>query len=390
MIDASVLEGRALAGMRILDLTRLLPGPFATMLLADMGAQVDKIEDPGAGDYLRAMPPLVDGMGAAFRTLNRGKRSVVLDLKKPEGRHLLMRVLPRYDVLIDGFRPGVMARLGLDYATLAEVQPGLIQCAISGYGQTGPLATRAGHDLTYLARAGVLGVTGPSGGAPAMPGMQAADVGAALYAVIGVLGAWITRARTGRGSFVDVSMCESAMGFSLFALAPALAGLTARRGEELLSGGIAPYHVYATKDGGAVALAALEPKFWSAFCAAVGIPLRMDALAPGPHQAALIEELEGLFVSKTRAEWEAFSLVHDVCLEPVLAPEELKRDPQHTFRRSFVEARDVAMTQMSTPAGVPEPSAKAPKQGEHTDAVLYEAGLRDAEIDALRSARIVG
>ncbi|MDQ3036341.1 MAG: CoA transferase, partial [Myxococcota bacterium] len=172
------LERRPLSGLRVLDLSRLLPGPFATMILADLGARVDKVEDPAGGDYLRFMPPMVGDpaegtpMNTAFHLLNRGKRSAVLDLKKPEGQDALRRLIPRYDVLIESFRPGVMARLGLGYETLREAHPGLVYCAITGYGQDGPAAQRAGHDIGYLARAGVLGLTGPEQGPPQVPGVQ--------------------------------------------------------------------------------------------------------------------------------------------------------------------------------------------------------------------------
>ncbi len=237
-----------LAGVRVLDLTRLLPGPFASLVLADMGASVDKVEDPGGGDYLRHMPPQTGGESSIFLALNRNKRSMVLDLKKPAAQAALLDMLPSYDVLLEQFRPGVLDRLGLPWEKLAAKNPRLVGCAITGYGQDGPLAKRAGHDLNYLARAGVLGFQGPAGQPPAVPGFQLADVSGGLYAVIGVLGALRERDRTGKGSFVDVSMLESAMGFAISGFGTLFGGVTPARGAEPLAGGIAPYRTYETKD----------------------------------------------------------------------------------------------------------------------------------------------
>jgi len=382
-----VLDARPLAGVRVLDLSRLLPGPFATLVLADLGAQVDKIEDPAGGDYLRMMPPLDDGMCSVFRMLNRGKRSAILDLKKPAGRDAFLRLVPRYDVLVESFRPGVLQRLGLGYEVLAEANPGLVYCAISGYGQTGPLSGRAGHDLNYLARAGVLGLTGPEGNAPQVPGVQLADIGGGgLFALVGILSALEARHRTGRGRMVDVSMCEGALTFAAFGIGAWLGGQRDPRGGAVLMGGIAPYNTYATKDGRAVSLGALEPKFWFAFCQGVGLEPGMDALMPGPHQAEWKARVADKIAERTRDEWESFAAAHDCCLEPVLDPDEVVADPQHTFRKMFVGAAGAAAPQIRTPLAPPARGARAPAQGEHTVAVLEEAGFRETEIAALRDA----
>jgi len=383
-----VHEERPLAGIRVLDLSRLLPGPFATMVLADLGAQVDKVEDPAGGDYLRLMPPLVGSMNATFHALNRGKRSLVLDLKRPDGREAFSRLAARYDVLVESFRPGVMKRLGLGYDALAERNPRLVYCAITGYGQTGPLADRAGHDLNYLARAGVLGVSGPTGGPPQVPGVQVADVGGgALFAVAGVLAALEARHHTGRGRFVDVSMCEGALAFGLYGIGNRLAGVATPAGDDVLTGGIAPYGTYLTKDGRAVSLGALEPKFWTAFCVAVGIPPDLQALALGPHQAEWKSRLAGIFAGRTRDAWAEFARAHDVCLEPVLDPEELPGDEQHASRGIFLEGPtgDGSFPQPRTPIARPA-AAPAPRQGEQGPAVLADAGFGPEEIAALQAA----
>lgn len=390
---ADELEKRPLSGLRVLDLSRLLPGPFASMVLADLGARVDKVEDPQGGDYLRFMPPTVGGadghaaMNASFHLLNRGKRSVVLDLKKREGQEALLRLVPRYDVLIESFRPGVMDRLGLGYERLRAASPGLVYCAITGYGQDGPAAHRAGHDIGYIARAGVLGLTGPDAGPPQVPGVQMADIaGGGLFAVSGILAALHARARTGEGRLVDVSMCEGSVMLAAFGMMSALAGdLGHAHGRGPLNGGIAPFETYRTKDGRAMALGALEPKFWVAFCAGVGIAPSMDALMPGPHQVEWKARLADVFAQRTRAEWIEFSEKVDCCLEPVLAPEEVPGDPQHVARRMFVtaDAGGVPLAMPRTPIASEVAAGAAPTQGRDTREVLREAGLGESEIDAL-------
>lgn len=387
---------RPLAGVRVLDLTRLLPGPFASLVLADLGARVDKVEDPGLGDYLRQMPPMAGDASGAFFALNRDKRSLVLDLKHPEGAALLRRLARSYDVLLEGFRPGVLDRLGAGHDALLRENPALIICAITGYGQDGPLAQRAGHDLNYLARAGVLGVTGPADAPPAVSGVQMADIaGGAMWAVIGVLAALQRRAATGAGGVVDIAMCEGALPLAAFALG----ALTANedpspRGASVLDGGIAPYNTYRTRDGEGVALGALEPKFLMAFAAGAGVELDADALRPGAHQAALRARLAEVFASRTRAEWEAFARAHDCCLEPVLSPRELLDDPQHRARGVFFPlagADGVARTVFRTPvgAGADVPHTAARPAGADAAEILRDAGVGDDEVRALRGAGVI-
>ena len=372
----------------MLDLTRLLPGPFASLVLADLGAQVDKIEDTGAGDYLRLAPPLVGDTSGLFLALNRGKRSCCLDLKKASAQAAMLRMVERYDVLFEQFRPGVLDRLGLGHAKLLERNPRLVVCALTGYGQDGPLAQRAGHDINYLARAGVLGFQGPTGAPPQPPGFQLADVGGGLWSVIGILAALHERARTGTGRVVDVSMVEASMGFASASFGQLLAGHVPARGDESLTGGIGIYGAYATKDGRHVSLGALEPKFWMAFCAGAGLEADLSAVMPGPHQAALKEKLRALFASRTRAEWEEFSRKHDCCLEPVLEPGELRGDEQLKARGLFFEMDSPwgRIGQMRTPlAARGAEHAPPPRLGEHTDAILREAGLDAAAIAAMRA-----
>lgn len=374
-----------LGGLRVLDLSRLLPGPFATLVLADMGAAVDKLEDAASGDYLRHMPPQVAGEAAAFHALNRNKRSLVLDLKQAAGRDALLRILPRYDVLFEQFRPGVMARLGLSPEALLAAKPDLVVCSLTGYGQRGPLASRAGHDLNYLATSGLLGAQGPAGAPPQVPSFQLADVSGGLWSVIAILGALRERERTGRGAHLDVSMTDGLSGFGIPALVGALAGQPTCRGDDALSGGIAPYGVYETSDGGFVTLAALEPKFYLAFAALVGLEADMGALVPGAHQVALKARLAAIFRAKTRAEWAALAAEHDVCIAPVLAPEELRESPHHAARGLVFELDTPRgpVPQLRLPITPDAPFAPPPRVGEHTREILEEGGLTPAEIEGL-------
>jgi len=378
----------ALAGIKVLDLTRLLPGPFASLVLADLGAQVDKIEDTGAGDYLRNMPPMVGDASGMFLALNRNKRSACLDLKKKSAQAALLALAERYDVLIDQFRPGVLDRLGVGHPVLAGRNPRLVICSLTGYGQDGPLAQRAGHDINYLARAGVLGMQGPAGAPPQVAGFQLADMGGGLWCVVGILAALHERARTGKGRVVDVAMSEASMGFAFSGFGQMLAGHRPARGEEPLTGGLALYGVYATRDGKYVTLGALEPKFWTAFCEGAGLEADPGAHFPGPHQGAVRDRLRALFATRTREEWEAFGREHDCCLEPVLDPDEALRDEHLHARGVFFELDSPwgPLAQLRTPV-TPRAAAHVapPRQGEHTDAILREGGIDEATIAAMRA-----
>ena len=388
-----------LAGVRVLDLSRLLPGPFASLVLADMGALVDKVEDVSGGDYLRHMPPLVpgnepDGVATSgmFLALNRNKRSASLDLKKPAARDALLRMVSQYDVLLEQFRPGVLDRLGLSHATLRAKNPRLVVCALTGYGQTGPLAHRAGHDINYLARAGVLGFQGPADGPPQVPGFQLADVSGGLWSVIGILAALQSRATTGEGSIVDVSMVESSLGFAAAGFGALFGGQAPERGNDALTGGLAGYATYATKDGQAMSLGALEPKFWLQFCQGVGLEPDMGGMMPGPHQVALKARVAEIFRGKTRAEWEAFALERDCCMEPVLTPAEVTRDAHLAARGVFFDMPSPwgTLPQFNTPLTPRDRThTPPPRQGEHTADLLREAGYTDAEIAALRADKAI-
>ncbi|HEX6021118.1 MAG TPA: CoA transferase [Solirubrobacter sp.] len=346
----------ALAGIRILDLTRLLPGGFCTLLFADFGADVIKVEDMGAGDYARADPP-------AFAALNRGKRSIQLDLKSDAGREAFLRLVPDADVVIESFRPGVMDRLGVGWDVLREVNPKLVYCAITGYGQEGPLSARAGHDLNYLARTGVLALSGDD--RPTQASVQIADVaGGALMAAFGILAAL----RTGKGQFVDISMADGALSLLAMTAAQLIAGgPPPRRGELVLGGRLLCYRPYRCADGW-VSIGALEPKFWAAFCNGVGRPdlIEHQFDAPGSEAHA---QVEAICLQRTRAEWDAFNAEHDCCVEPVLELDEALED-------AHVRARGmVAGSLLGDPIRLSETPADPfrgppPGLGEHTDELL--------------------
>ena len=302
-------EFTPLRGLKVLDLSRYLPGPLATKLLRDLGADIIKVEPPN-GDALRYVPPIIEGVGASFTALNAGNRSISINLKAPEGVALLKRLVTEVDIVVESFRPGVMDRLGLGAEGLLDLNPRLIYCAITGYGQTGPLRDRAGHDLNYLARAGILGTFGPPGQPPMVPGVQIADIGGGSQpAVIQILAALLERSSTGKGRILDISIADQVAIFGIL-------GAHETRGAGMLTGAAPCYRSYETADGEYVSIGALEPVFFAAFCGAIGRPdLIGDQYNPDAHG-----RLEALFRSKTQAEWvEALAGV-DACVEPISPP----------------------------------------------------------------------
>jgi len=375
-----------LKGVRVLDLSRLIPGPFCTLILSDLGASVDKLEDPHVGDYMRVFPPAKRGLSGRFNAINRDKRSLCLDLKKPAGRDALLRLAQRYDVVVESFRPGVLDKLGVGFAALSRENPRLIMLSISGYGQDGPFRDKAGHDLNYIATAGVLGIAGPPDRPPPVPAIQLADIaGGALFGAVGILAALYERERTGRGQQVDMSMCEGALAFMIPDLGNYDAsGTPPRRGGELLNGGAAAYGVYRTKDGRFLSVGALEPKFWTAFNQAIGRPVDLSELiADEATQQKVRGEIQAILETRTRDEWEAI-LTGDVCVEPVLSADELARHPQHRARGMFFDLDGLEQTR--TPFGRAEGHRPPPSLGGDRDAILREAGFSDGDIEALKAA----
>jgi len=388
-----------LAGIRVLDLSRLLPGPFCSLLLADYGADVVKVEDTGPGDYVRWSLPAVDGVedsarAVRFLALNRNKASVRLNLKHPAGREAFLTLVEGADVVLESFRPGVMGRLGLGYEVLRERNPGVVLCAISGYGAEGPSTERPGHDLNYLGLVGLLDLSGDADGPPALAAGQIADVGGgALMAAFGILAALRERDRSGEGQFVDVSMADGALSWLAMDAARALHGETLRRGELELGGRLICYRPYECADG-YVTLGALEPKFFEAFCRGVG---REDLVAKqfeAPGSAAHAQ-LEAILLERTRAQWAQFASEHPCCLEPVLELEEALDSALVRARGMVVELDQPGAREPVRLLGPPvklsrtpaDPNRRpAPGLGEHTDAELAAAGLDAEAIRALHAS----
>lgn len=380
-----------LAGIRVLDLSRLLPGPVASLHLADLGADVVKIEDTGPGDYARTMGDGPDGTSHFFRAINRNKRGLTLDLKQPQGREALLRLVAGADILLESFRPGVMERLGLGYDTLHTANPRLVYCAITGYGQNGPWALRAGHDLNYIAQAGVLEQTGTKEGSPAIPALQIGDLlGGAMTAVSAMLAALFKARATGEGSFVDVAMSDSVLAHNLFPLFALHSGFSPLRGDDLLTGGHANYGVYRTQDNKYMAVAPLEEKFWGLFCEALD---RSDLKARYAETSTpeLRRELETVFANRPQAEWVALFDLVDCCVTPVLSLQEALAHPQTQAREMSLVAD--GMTQYAPPFKISGWAFAikhlAPTSGEHSDEILAEAGYDADAIANLRQLRIV-
>jgi crotonobetainyl-CoA:carnitine CoA-transferase CaiB-like acyl-CoA transferase len=368
-------------------------------MLADLGADVVKVEEPGSGDYIRWMPPMTAGVSAGHIALNRNKRSVTLNLKEPSGRDVFLQLVSSFDILVESFRPGVLDRLGVGWDACREANSRLIYCAITGYGQDGPLAKVAGHDINYIGYAGALSMTGVPDGPPVIPGLQIGDLGGGgMSAVIAILAALHKRAATGSGDFCDVSMTDGVVSWlSIHAAAYLWAGAHADRGRAPLTGGWPCYRVYPAADG-YVTVGALEPQFWSRLCEALGrSDLAGDAFATGERRDEVVAELERIFATKRRAEWLEFFDGEDVCVGPVNDLAEALSDDAITARGLVVEhglpgggsTRGVATPVRLNGAQADANRLPPPKLGEHTDEVLREIGLAFEEVDALRGAGVV-
>ncbi len=385
----------ALNGVKILDLSRLLPGPFCSMLLADLGADVIKVEDPKSGDYIRWWPPLFGKNSGFHVVLNRNKRSLTLNLKTTEGKEVFQKLAATADVVLEGFRPGVMDRLGLGYAALKDINPRLIYCAITGYGYDGPRAQKAGHDNNYLALNGILSYSGRDG-QPVMPGVQVADIGGgALYAAFSIVTALFARERLGKGQFIDIAMADGAFTWHCLRWGKYLADShIPQPGDDFLNHGYACYNLYATRDDRYMSLGALEPQFWKVFCEAVGKPEwnRPDYFEPGPHQRRLYEDISALFREKNQADWIALFADRDCCCEPVLNLHEAMEDRQIRARHMVVDMihqswgayrqLGIAPKFSLTPGTI---RSHAPELGEHTDEILTAHGFTTEAIASLKA-----
>jgi alpha-methylacyl-CoA racemase len=379
-----------LAGIRILDLTRLLPGPVATLHLADLGAEVIKIEDPQIGDYARTLGTGQGADSAYFRMINRNKQGLRLDLKKPEGVEVFKRLASAADVIVESFRPGVMDKLGVGYAVIAALNPRIAYCSISGYGQDGPYKDLAGHDINYLGYAGVLDQIGCEGGNPALPNFQIADLlGGALTAAMGILAAVLDAQRTGRGRHIDVAMTDSVLAHTYFTMLRLNdSGHSLPRGADLLSGGLPCYGAYRCADGRHMAVGALEGKFWKICCEVLGHPEWVRR----QWDAGLRAEVGAVFASRPRDEWANLFAAVDCCVTPILTPEEALKNEQIVARRMVLQ--EDGLTQFAPPLKMSDLEFSvrqpAPRAGQHNTTILAAAGYSPVEIEQLAASGTLG
>ena len=379
---------RALEGIKILDLSRLFPGPYCSMILADLGADVLRIEDRRFA-----------GEGPGMPTVMRNKRHMTLNLKHPQAKEIFYRLVREGDVILEGFRPGVTERLGIDYESIKKINEKMIYCSVTGYGQDGPYRNMVGHDVNYLSFGGVIGLNGEVGGNPVIPPIQIADMAAGgMNAALGIMAALIARQRTGRGQYIDISMLDGIVAMLPFPVS-LLWGLSRspRRGDTLLSGRYPCYSVYGTKDGGFISIGALEPRFWEALCKKLGaedfISSQYDE---GEKREKMFSLLREIFKKKTREEWMEELKEVDVCIGKVLSLEETLQDPQVVCRRmvtEFFDSRKGKMKLLSSPlklSDTPPEIRTAPAEfGEHTEEVLRKLGFAADQIEELKKAGVV-
>lgn len=381
----------ALDGIKILDLSRLLPGPYCSMILADFGAEVIKIEEPKQGDYSRTFPPFQNGYGYWHLQLNRNKKSVALDLKSPAGKEAFLKLAKTADVVLESYRPGVLKRLGIDYETVSKLNPKIVYCAITGYGKKGPLVKQADHDIGYVSLAGITSMSGESEGKPAIPGILMADMNAALMAGMSIMMAVRHAEQTGAGQEIDISLYNTAL--TLMPGAASLyfgSGFVAKRGNNWLTGEYANYNIYETKDKRYVSVGCLEKKFWSNLCDALKRSDLTDALDDEKNHEAVKQELRELFKTKTMQEWTEYLDGKDTCVTPVLDFDEALAAEQTVANEMVLTVNDdevgtykqigFAMKMLGTPG---ELRKRAPKLGEDTESVLRDCGFTEKEIAEL-------
>ncbi len=400
----------ALEGITVLDMTRMGPGPFCTMVLGDLGAEVIRIEEPGPPTGRRAEQStnastastnIPGGMDRYSKSnpLNRNKKSLGLNLKSPEARAIFHKLAEKADVVVEGFRPGVTSRLGVDYDSLQRINPGIIYCSITGYGQDGPYRDLPGHDVNYIATAGALSLIGEKDGPPVIPpaGLLADFASGSMNAVIGIMAALLARQKTGRGQFVDISMADGVVALLGSILAPYFAGgPPPARGVGPLSGAEAFYATYRTKDGKYLSLGCLESWFWANLCRALGredlIPLQTDE----SRRAEVVSAMRETFAGRTRDEWFEHLRKSDIAVAKVNTADELEQDPHLRHRQMVIEFDDpekgkvkqigFAVKLSDTPGSIRN---LAPQLGEHTDDLLQGLGYAPERIRTLRQAGII-
>jgi crotonobetainyl-CoA:carnitine CoA-transferase CaiB-like acyl-CoA transferase len=389
----------AMGGTRVLDLTRLLPGAFCTLLLADLGADVIKIEQPGEGDYNRKFAPLNKKESGSFLLLNRNKRSLTLNLKSASGREIFLKLVADADVVVEGFRPGVMDRLQLGYDVLREVNPKVIVCSISGFGQTGPLREASGHDLNYMALTGALQLFGERGRAPIVPGLSIADVGGgSLMAAYGIMGALLAREKTGEGQYVDVSMMDGLVSWLTYHAADYLfAGIEPRGGERNFIGAAPCYNIYRCADGLYVSLGIIEAHFWERFCKLIERPdFIQDQWPEDGSRENQFRVISEIFMTRSRDQWTALLAQADIPAGPVNSMQEAFAHPQMQDREMLQQIDhpvEGKVPQLGFPVKFSRTPARMvappPMLGQHNEEILKSLGFSPNEIEGLRQDQVI-
>ncbi|MFH2101927.1 MAG: CaiB/BaiF CoA-transferase family protein [Chloroflexota bacterium] len=379
------MDTTPLTGMRILDLSRLLPGPYLTQLLAHLGAEIIKVETPRLGDPTRLAPTEM-GLGNLFAMVNRGKKSLAVNYRNPQGREILLKLVAEADVVIEGFRPGVVARWGFDYEAVRKVKADIIYCSLSGYGQEGPYRNQAGHDLNYLAIGGAVALNARPGERPVPYGLPVADLSGAMLAGMAILSALVGRDRTGQGMYLDMALLDGVISWMTpLAAAAHFSGIEVSAGSLPLLGGLACFDIYETADGRYLTLAAIEPPFWGAFCKVTG---RADMLSR-QFDRALGTEIAAIFRQRSREDWLAAFAGTDGCVEPVNSFAEVLAHPQ-VRQRGYVGEENGDPIGINSPfIFARRPLSPAPALGEHSAEILQSVGFDKKAIDALAEQGLV-
>jgi crotonobetainyl-CoA:carnitine CoA-transferase CaiB-like acyl-CoA transferase len=387
-----------LDGIRVLDLSARMPGPMCAQILADLGAEVVKIESPRAPDFFRGLQPLVGGTGSLFHVCNRNKKGMTLELRHPRGREIFLRLVREADVVVEAFRPGTMERMKIGYDVLKETKPGLIYCALTAFGQDGPYRLRPAHDLNLLALSGVLDLLGVKDGPPIVPPVQMSGLGGAFQGVVGILAALLSRQRDGRGQFIDVSLLDGVSAFGALEMSRCMAGHhVPKRGLTEGGGGYACFNVYPAADGRYLSLGCLEPHFWENFCRAVGRDALITEQWAAPHrQEEMIAEIRSILLTRPLKEWLRIFDPEKICVAPVNTFEEALEDPHIRHRETWFSGElpngakvPQAALPVSFSGGRPGWRFHPPQFGEHTSLILRQMGLADAEIEDLRALEVI-
>lgn len=390
-------ESVPLEDVQVLELAGMIPGPYATMLMADLGADVIKVEEPESGDYQREFGPTTEGINHRFATYNRNKQSIAIDLKSERGTNLLYELAAGSDVLIEGFRPGVVDRLGIGYDSIAETNPEIVYCSLSGYGQDGPYQDWVGHDVNYLGISGMLSMTGEEDGPPVPPGYPISDFAGGLFAAFSILSALRHRDRTGKGEYIDISMTDVVSSWSSQLLATVANGETPKRGQTLVSGADPAYSIYECGDGMYVTLGALEPVFWENLCRKLSIEQYIDADRTDPAVRDEIREtLATIFKEQSRDEWIDQLDESEIPIAPVNTPLETIREDEQIAARGLIKEQEIdgsTIPLMDSPHSFDSDfetiRSPAPEHGGETKELLEELGYEDDTIEELVADEVV-